>query len=211
LPNNHFTHKRDSHYKKAKKEGYRARSAFKLIEIQKKYNIFKRVFYILDLGCAPGSWLQVAKLFAEQNLKKYNDQYYHRDHYIILGVDIKNVSPLDNVKIINADITEPDLTVKIELYFQNKLDLIVSDISISKTGNKFTDHLKQINLCYTVLELAKKLLKNKGTLVLKTFQGTDFNKFIDNMKKDYLFVKSYKPQSSKKKSNEIYIIGLQKI
>ena len=211
MPNNHFTHKRDSHYKKAKKEGYRARSAFKLIEIQKKYNIFKRVFYILDLGCAPGSWLQVAKLFAEQNLKKYNDQYYHRDHYIILGVDIKNVSPLDNVKIINADITEPDLTVKIELYFQNKLDLIVSDISISKTGNKFTDHLKQINLCYTVLELAKKLLKNKGTLVLKTFQGTDFNKFIDNMKKDYLFVKSYKPQSSKKKSNEIYIIGLQKI
>ena len=203
-------HKNDPYYKQAKKKGYRARSAYKLLDIQKRYKIFKRAFYILDLGSAPGSWLQVSKKFAEDNLEKYRDQYYHRDHYKIMGVDIKTVTPIENVKLIKMDFTKPGFNNEVNLFFQDKLDLILSDASISKTGNKFTDHLKQINLCYEILDLVRKCLKFKGNLVIKAFQGIDFNKFINNMKKEFKLLKAFKPQSSKKKSNEIYLIGLQK-
>lgn len=210
MTNNHTNHKKDPHYQKAKKEGFRARSAYKLLDIQKRYNIFKRAFYILDLGSAPGSWLQVAKRFAEDNLTKYNDQYYHRGHYKILGVDIKKVSPIENIDLLIMDFTNPEFYYKVQLYFQTKIDLIISDASINKIGNKFSDHLKQINLCYKILDLAKTHLKYKGVLVLKTFQGSDFNKLVKKIKKEFRILKALKPRSSKKKSNEIYLIGLQK-
>jgi len=211
MANNREFHKKEPFYKQAKKEGYRARSAFKLIDIQKRFNIFKRAFYILDLGCAPGSWLQVAKKLAEENIDKYKDQFYHRDHYKIMGVDVKNVSPIDNIDIIKADITSPEIQENIDFFFKNKLDLIISDASIKKTGNKFTDHIRQLNLCYTILEIVKKNLKFKGNMVIKLFQGSDFNKFAKDMKIFFRNVKSYKPKSSKKQSNEIFLVGLQKI
>lgn len=210
MTNNKANHKLDPHYQKAKKEGYRARSAYKLLDIQKKYNIFKRAFNILDLGSAPGSWLQVAKKFAEDNIIKYNDKYYHRDSYMILGVDIKKVSPIENVIVLRTDFTEPIFQNKIESFFNDKIDLILSDASVNKSGNKFTDHLKQIHLCYAILELAKAHLKYKGVLVMKTFQGSDYDSLIRKFKPEFRIVKAFKPGSSKKKSNEIYIIGLQK-
>ncbi|MFX0080255.1 MAG: SAM-dependent methyltransferase [Candidatus Hodarchaeota archaeon] len=203
-------HKGDSYYHKAKREGFRARSAYKLFDIQNKYNIFKRAFYILDLGSAPGSWLQVVKKFAEENISKYNDQYYHRDHYKILGVDIKKITPIENIDFLNMDFTNPEFTEKVQSYFQTKIDLLLSDASIKKIGNKFSDHLNQVNLSYKVLDLSKVLLKHKGILVLKTFQGSDFNKLVTKTKADFKVLKTFKPRSSKKKSNEIYLIGLQK-
>ncbi len=204
-------HKQESFYKQAKKEGFRARSAYKLFEIQKRFNIFKRAFYILDLGSAPGSWLQVAKKFAEENIDKYKDQFYHRDHYKIMGVDIKNVALIENIKIIKADLTEQEFQAQIDSFFKSKLDLILSDASIKKTGNKFTDQIKQINLCNTILNLVEKNLKHKGILVIKAFQGSDFDSFARKMKHIFRFLKSYKPKSSKKKSNEIFLVGLNKI
>ncbi|MBA7514107.1 Ribosomal RNA large subunit methyltransferase E [subsurface metagenome] len=93
-------HKKDAVYKQAKRKGYRARSAFKLLDLQKRFTIFKRAFYILDLGSTPGSWLQVAKKFAEENLLKYNDKYYHRDHYKIMGIDIKHITPIENINTV---------------------------------------------------------------------------------------------------------------
>lgn len=210
MTNNKTSHKQDPHYQKAKKEGYRARSAYKLLEIQKRYNIFKRAFYILDLGCAPGSWLQISKKFAEDNLIKYDDQYYHRNEYKILGVDFKKVSPIENIVTLQMDFTKPMFQNKIESFFHDKIDLILSDASINKTGNKFSDHIKQINLCHKILELAKIYLKFKGVLVMKAFQGTDFNSFVAKMKSEFRLSKTFKPSSSKKKSNEIYLIGIQK-
>ncbi len=203
-------HKQEQFYKQAKKEGYRARSAYKLIDIQNRFNIFKRSFYILDLGCAPGSWLQVAKKYTEDNLTKYEDQFYHRDHYKIMGIDVNKVSPIENIYIIQKDLTLPEVQEQIESYFQNKLDLILSDASIKKIGNKFTDHIKQLNLCYDILRIVKKNLKYKGNVVIKAFQGSDFEKLAIEMKKIFRFLKSYKPASSKKKSNEIFLIGLHK-
>jgi 23S rRNA (uridine2552-2'-O)-methyltransferase len=210
LTNNKINHKRDPHYQRAKKEGYRARSAYKLLDIQKRYNIFKRAFNILDLGCAPGSWLQVVKNYAEENIIKYNDQYYHRDSYTIVGVDIKKVSPINNVIVLKLDFTEPIFQNKIESIFDDKIDLILSDASVNKTGNKFTDHLQQINLCYKILEIVKINLKYKGILVMKTFQGSDYDSLITKFKPEFRILRTYKPKSSKKKSNEIYLIGLQK-
>jgi 23S rRNA (uridine2552-2'-O)-methyltransferase len=210
LTDNHKIHKKDPYYQQAKIENYRARSAYKLLDIQRKYKIFKRAFYILDLGCAPGSWLQVTKKFVVDNLNKYNDQYYHRDHYKILGVDVKRVSPIEDVLYINADFTKPDFNNNLETYFQTKIDLILSDASINKSGNMFSDQLKQIKLCLKILELTKAHLKYKGSLVMKVFQGSDFNELFKKAKNNFRILKAFKPQSSKKKSNEIYLIGLLK-
>ena len=210
MSDNHRFHKNESYYKRAKNEGYRARSAYKLLDIQKRYNIFKRAFFILDLGSAPGSWLQVAKRIAEDNLEKYKDLYYHRECYKIMGVDIKSITPVENVKIINMDFTTPEFNNEIESFFQDKLDLILSDASISKIGNKFTDQIRQINLCYDILTLVQKYLKYNGNLVMKAFQGSDFDKLTKNIKTEFKILKIFKPQSSKKKSNEIYLLGLQK-
>ena len=211
MTNNRKLYRKEHFYKRAKKEGYRARSAYKLLDIQKRFNIFKRAFYILDLGSAPGSWLQVAKKFAEENLEKYKDQYYHRDHYKILGVDIKNVTPIDKIHIIKADLTKLEIQEQICFYFTDKIDLVLSDASIKKSGNKFTDHLKQLNLCNEILKIAKKCLKVKGNVVIKAFQGSDINNFEKNLKSKFRFLKSYKPKSSQKKSNEIFFVGLNKI
>ncbi len=204
-------HRRDPHYKSAKQEGYRARSAFKLLEIQKRFNIFKRAFYILDLGCAPGSWLQVARKFSEENIEKYNDQYYHRDHYKIMGVDIKKTTLIEKIKLVQEDFTKPKFIDELNAFFPEKLDLILSDASINKSGNKFSDQIRQINLCLKIIDLTKKNLKINGSLVIKVFQGTDFNNFFKKVKQEFKYLKSYKPKSSKKTSNEIYLIGLQKI
>ena len=106
-------HKADKHYKKAKREGYRARSAYKLLDIQKRFNVFKRAFYILDLGSAPGSWLQVCQEKAEKNLQKYQDKHYHRDHYKIMGVDLKHVSPIEGTKTLRMDFTESEFIKRV--------------------------------------------------------------------------------------------------
>jgi len=210
MPRNAEEHKKDAVYKKAKREGYRARSAFKLLDIQNRYKIFKRVFYILDLGSAPGSWLQVAKKYSEINLTKYFDKFYHRDHYKIMGVDIKKLTAIENIEIVKMDFTTPEFIIEVSKYFEGeKLDLILSDASIKKSGNKFSDQAKQTKLCFSILEITK-ILKFKGNFVIKTFQGADFDSFYTKMKRNFMVVKSLKPKSSNKKSNEIYLIGLKK-
>jgi len=205
-----FNHKNENFYAKAKKQGYRARSAYKLFDIQNKYNIFKRAFFILDIGSAPGSWLQVAKKFAEENLTKYQDQHYHRKEYKILGVDIKKISPIEQVDTMRSDITDPTSIKEIQDYLSgDKFDLILSDASIKKSGNKFSDQVRQAKLCLKILDILY-ILKSKGNFVIKLFQGEDFKRVHRTMKTKFHFVKSYKPRASSKKSNEIYIIGLNK-
>ncbi|MFX1496606.1 MAG: SAM-dependent methyltransferase [Promethearchaeota archaeon] len=203
-------HSKETYYKEAKQKGYRARSAFKLLEIQKRFNVFKRAYYILDLGSAPGSWLQVSKEFAIRNLEKYNDTYYSRDHFKIMGVDIKKLSSIEDIETIVMNIHDEDLREKIDEYFEGeKIDLILSDASINKSGNKFSDQARQIQLCYEILSLTR-FLKIRGNCVIKLFQGKDFEAFFKDFKNHFFQVKSFKPKASKKKSNEIYLIGLKK-
>ncbi|MGV9171822.1 MAG: SAM-dependent methyltransferase [Promethearchaeia archaeon] len=205
-------HKRDKFYKKAKREHYRARSAYKLLDIQKRFSIFKRAFYIIDIGSHPGSWLQVSKDYAERNLDKYkNDKYYSLDHYKILGVDKKHVSPIEGVETVKMDATEPEFRQKIRDFFSGKqVDLILSDASIKKIGNQFSDHVRQINLCSKVLNLTLEFLKRQGSLVVKAFRGQDFPKFRNKVKSLFQRVSVYKPRASKTHSNEIYIVAKKK-
>ncbi len=210
--NDSYRHKRDPHYIKAKKEGYRARSAYKLLNIHKRFKIFKRAFYILDIGSAPGSWLQVAKQYAERNMEKNNDSHYSRDHFKIMGADLKHISPIEGVKVVRVDFRNPEFKDQISEFFNNKkLDLILSDASIKKSGNHFSDHIQQIKLCYKVLDIAKRFLRVEGNLVIKLFQGPDMKVIKEDLKKYFRFVKVYKPKASKNKSNEIYVICLKKI
>ncbi len=203
-------HKRDPHYKLAKKKGYRARSAFKLLEFQRRFNIYKRAFYILDLGSVPGSWLQVSKQKAEKNLELYKDQFYHRDHFKIMGADVKRVSPIEGIKTVKMDITTPEFQNEIEAFFEDELDLILSDASIKKSGIKFSDCVNQTRLCFKILDIVKKNLKSKGNFVIKCFQGEDLNKFHKSLRRLFTEVQTFKPKSSRKGSNETYLIALNK-
>ncbi len=198
--NRSYKHKRNKYYIKAKKEGYRARAAYKLIDIQKRFNIFKNAKTIVDIGSAPGSWLQVAKKYAESQSQDYR----------ILGVDINHITPIEGVKILKMDATSSKFKSQLESYFKKPIDLIISDASINKSGNQFSDHIRQIRLCYQILDLSKQFLKPKGNLVLKAFQGTDFNKLYKDLKRYFQNVNTYKPSASKKKSNEMFFVCYRK-
>ena len=210
MKNNPKSHRQEYHYNKAKYEGYRARSAYKLLEIQQRFNIFKRAFYILDLGSAPGSWLQVAKSIAEENVRKYNDQFYHRDHFKIMGVDVKKLTPIEDIYIIQMDLTDSLIKKEIITFFEgNQIDLIISDASINKSGNRINDQVRQVNLCREILKLSE-YLKTRGILIIKLFQGSDFDDFFQTMKEIFIDIRTFKPKASYKKSNETYLIGLKK-
>lgn len=196
--NRSHRHKKNKYYRKAKKEGYRARSAYKLIDIQKSFNIFRNARNIVDIGSEPGSWLQVAKKYVGDQLEDNK----------ILGVDLDHVSPIEGVKILQMDATSSEFREQITSYFQEPIDVIVSDASIDKSGNKFNDHIRQIQLCYKILELAQDYLKKNGNLVLKAFQGPDFNKLYDKLRRNFNMAKAYKPKGSKKSSNEMYFVCL---
>ncbi|MBN1802915.1 MAG: RlmE family RNA methyltransferase [Candidatus Lokiarchaeota archaeon] len=204
-------HRKDPHYKQAKRENYRARSAYKLLDINKRFNVFKRAFYILDIGATPGSWLQVARKFAEENISLYKDGFYHRDNFKIMGVDLKSVTPVEDVKIIKMDVRNPAFLEEVRSFFGGKIDLLLSDASIKKSGIKFQDDVNQIKLCNKILEIGNEIIRNKGAMVIKVFQGSDFDEFYASMKNKFRLMKSYKPKGSRKNSNEIYLIGMKKI
>jgi len=127
-----------------------------------------------------------------------------------MGVDVKRLAPIEDIKILKMDFTSPEFQVEINNYFNGeKLDLILSDASINKSGNKFSDQARQIKLCFNILKLTQNL-KIKGNFLIKVFQGADFENFYKKMKQQFIVVRSLKPKSSNKKSNEIYLIGLKK-
>ncbi len=189
----------EDHYsRKAKKERYPARSVYKLKEIQKKHGLIKKGDKVLDLGCAPGSWL----LYAAQ---------LTGDDGEVVGVDLKEV-PVKvpgHARIIQSDIldsgNEPDLS------FGRGFDVVLSDMAPSTTGNKHVDNARSYNLCQAALSIAREVLLPNGAFVCKIFQGEDFNEFSGATKKLFKSCRIFKPRSSKKASREIYIIGLGKI
>lgn len=185
--------KKEHFYKQAKKEGYRARSSYKLLQVDKLHHIFKNKSVILDLGCAPGGWLQVI----QQKAKKA----------YILGIDLEKIHEISGVEFIQGDITKNEDIKLIEDKIPSKADLIVSDCSPSVSGVWSVDHARQLDLVYAAFILAKKLLKVSGIFVCKMFQGEDLNKFIKELKAEFFYVALYKPKASRKKSSEIYAIA----
>lgn len=180
--------RKDYYYTKAKKEGLRARSSFKLIEIQSKYNIIKKDDRVLDIGCAPGSWLQIAK------------RYSHN----ITGVDIVSIKPIEGVKFILGSIQDKEVLEQLK----DKFDVVLSDIAPKTSGIRNIDQYKSLELSRDSFLIAKKHLKPKGNFVVKTFQSHDTEELVAEIKRSFEFVKRYTPQSTREGSKEIFIVAL---
>lgn len=188
----------EDHYsRRAKKERFPARSVFKLQEIQSKHHLIKKGDKVLDLGCAPGSWLLYAA-----NLTGNKGQ--------VVGIDLKPVTEKvpSHVRIYTGDILTLD-----DRFFESlgkDFNVVVSDMSPATTGNKHVDSARSFNLCQAALSIAQTLLIPGGSFVCKIFQGEDFKEFSDSVRSVFKSHKIFKPQSSRKASKEIYIIGLGK-
>ena len=183
--------RKDTYFQKAKKEGYRGRASYKLLQIQQKYKIIKEGDSILDIGCAPGAWLQVAKKLTQGN---------------IVGVDLVKIKPIKGVTFIQGDILEEETQNKIK----DKFNTILSDIAPKTSGIKKIDQELSHDLTEMSFEITKTHLKKGGNFVVKTFQSQKTNELIKEIKKHFKQVKTYTPKATRQGSKEIYIIALLK-
>ncbi len=190
---------RDRYFKKAKEEGFAARSVFKLEEIDKKYKIFKPRQTVLDLGASPGSWSQYASKMVGSGGR-------------VLGVDLSPVTvKLDNAVFIQADLRDLNLEeIFKEHGFQPPFDLVMSDMAPKTTGIRMTDQARSMELCELALDVARRFLKKDGHFVCKLFHSDDFGKLRDEIKKSFAKCEAVKPDSTRKISKEIFLVGISK-
>ncbi len=184
--------KRDIYVRQSKVDGYRARSAYKLIEIDKKFKIFKNGMFILDIGAAPGSWSQYASKIIKNGK--------------IISIDLKEISPIDNGIHIKGDFTEPDIQEKIKENVTKEFDVVMSDMAVNTTGVKNLDSIQTGELCKEAMTFSKKVISSKGYFISKIFMGSTFNEIVALGKKIFKEVKVFKPISSRKESKESFII-----
>ncbi|RLF40599.1 MAG: 23S rRNA (uridine(2552)-2'-O)-methyltransferase [Thermoplasmata archaeon] len=187
--------KEDYFYRKAKKEGYRARSSFKLKQIQQRFNIIHRNDTIVDLGAAPGGWSQVALELVGPN-------------GLVIGVDLDMIQPISNVIFIQGDITNPETINRIKNAIGDKTaDVVLSDMSPDISGIYSIDHARSVYLCEKALEVARELLRDGGNFVCKIFMGSEYENFIKEVKRWFNQVKPFTPPASRRSSSETYIIA----
>jgi 23S rRNA (uridine2552-2'-O)-methyltransferase len=182
---------RDQFFKKSKTLGYRSRASFKLIELNQKFKFIKKNSNLLDLGCCPGSWTQVASSLITNGK--------------ILAIDIKDMDPIKGVKFMKRDILIQKTKDEVVKYFNKNLDVIISDMAADTTGNKSLDSIRTNLLCAEVIDFSKKILKPKGVLVSKLFMGDDFIEVKNLAKSTFQNVNFFKPESSRRVSKETYL------
>ena len=187
--------KREHFYKEAKRVGYRARSAFKLKQIQKRFNVIKKGDTVIDLGAAPGGWSQIAKeLVGEQGT--------------VIGIDLSPIEPINGITFLQGDLTEDSTIHKIrQIVGGDKADVLLSDTSPNISGNYSVDHARSIYLCEHSLKLTAPLLKSGGNFVCKVFTGEDLQEFTKKIHQRFKIVKQFSPAASRKSSSEIYVIA----
>ncbi|MGO9388018.1 MAG: RlmE family RNA methyltransferase [Methanobacterium sp.] len=189
--------KHDEYHKKAKKENYYSRASYKLLQLNTKFRIIKKGDYVVDLGAAPGGWSQVA-------LEKVGE------YGLVVGVDLERIKPIENEGTfvgIRGDFTDEDILKRIEYVTGKKVDVILSDASPKLSGIKDIDQLRSLELAENALKISKSVLKNHGILVIKAFQGEEFDNILKKIKMEFKIVKTTKPPSSKKKSVEMYVVA----
>ncbi len=184
--------RRDIYVRKSKLEGYRSRAIYKLKEIDDKFKIIKNGIKVVDLGSAPGSWSQY---LAE---KSKNSK--------IVSIDLKKVDKIDKVHHLIGDFLDEKNQILISNFFQDKLDLVVSDMAVNTTGNKNLDAISTGELTLNAMNFSIKYLNKNGSFLSKIFMGSTFNEIVKNAKKNFNEVKIYKPPSSRKDSKESFII-----
>ncbi|MER2013578.1 MAG: SAM-dependent methyltransferase [Methanobrevibacter sp.] len=187
----------DPYYKRAKQEDYRSRASYKLKQLDKKFKIIKEGNTVVDLGAAPGGWSQVA-------LEKVGEEG------MVVGVDLNRFKKFheENYYGMRGDFTTPEVQEKIMKIIGGKAKVVMSDASPSLSGIKNIDQLRSIDLTNAVIGIADNILEAKGNLVMKVFQGPEYKQMLDSLKGKYRQVKTTKPPSSRKKSSEMYVVGL---
>ena len=184
--------RRDIYVKKSKQEGFRSRAVYKLQEINDKHKILKNGFSVIDLGAAPGGWSQ----FVIQKYKKCK----------LLSIDLKEMEPIGNSYQIIGDFNEQLSKEKIINYFNEKVDLVMSDMAVNTTGNKNLDSVVTGELCLEAIRFSKDQLKQNGSFISKIFMGSSFNEILGEAKLTFKETNIYKPPSSRKESKESFII-----
>lgn len=182
---------RDAVYRKSVKEGFRARSAYKLLDINTRFNIIRRTDNVVDLGCAPGSWLQVLKTLTDGKL---------------CGVDLNPVAPLEGVVTIMGDFTTPEVQEQVRAAMPS-VNVVVCDASPHLSGAKAYDQARITALNEDALNFAATLLKQGGNLVMKSFQGTDFNELVELVKARFYSVRVIRSSATRRGSTECYIVA----
>ena len=189
--------KREYYYKKAKEENYRSRATYKLVQANEKYGFIRRDDVVVDLGSAPGGWIQAARKMTGKN-------------GFVLGIDLKPIDPFtqEYVRTIIADFTEPEIVEQIRSFLPREADVVISDAAPNITGIWEVDQAKQIDLANKAMEIAQSILRPSGNFFVKLFEGEMFNEFILAAKELFETVKIVKPQASRAKSSEMYLLAL---
>ena len=184
----------DPYVAQAKRDGYRSRAAYKLIELQEKFGFFKPGQNIVDLGAAPGGWTQVA-------------QEYMKDKGHVVGIDLLPIEPIAGAVFLEKDFTEDDAPDLLIAEMNGKADVVMSDMAANTTGHASTDHLRIMMLCEMAYDFAIQVLKPGGAFLCKVRQGGTEGELLKTMKKDFEVVKHAKPDSSRKGSAESYVVA----
>ena len=189
--------KNEFYYKKAKAENYRSRATYKLVQANEKYQFIKRGDVVVDLGAAPGGWIQAARKVTGKP-------------GFVLGIDLKPIEPFtqEYIRTIIADLTDPGIVPEILSFLPRKADVVISDAAPNITGVWEVDHACQIDLATKALGIAQCIMHPGGNFFVKVFQGGLLDEFIETVKASFETVKIVKPQASRSKSSEMYILAL---
>jgi 23S rRNA (uridine2552-2'-O)-methyltransferase len=182
----------DRFFQQAKREGYRARSAYKLLEINEKFQLLRPGAHVLDLGAAPGSWSQVVVRLGRAAQ--------------IFAIDIQAIEPLAGVETLQADITAPETAERIAAAFPQGIDLVLSDVAPATSGVSFVDQARSAQLAQAALQLASRFLRRNGAFVVKIFQGEDFRDFVAQAREHFEAVRVYRPEASRSESTEHFVV-----
>ena len=184
--------RRDIYVRRSKVEGYRARSVYKLIEIDEKFKIFKGGISVIDIGAAPGSWSQYASKVVKSGK--------------IISIDLKKMEEIQNTTQIQGDFTDLEIQEQIKSHLKKGSDVVMSDMAVNTTGIKNIDSIQTGELCKEALIFSKDVISEKGFFISKIFIGSTFNEIVALGKKFFKDVKVFKPKSSRKDSKESFII-----
>lgn len=186
----------DSYYKKAKQEGYRSRAAYKLIELQERFHIFRPGDYMVDLGAAPGGWLQVAAKFVGPSGK-------------VIGIDLQAIAPLSHksVILVQGDVTTREAEERIKEHFSRAADCVISDLSPKLSGIRDADEARSLELNRVALEVTKRLLRPGGSFLIKSFVNQELRAFSAEIERSFRSLERTRPDASRKSSSEIYLFA----
>jgi 23S rRNA (uridine2552-2'-O)-methyltransferase len=183
----------DPYFRRAKEEGYRARSAYKLLQIQERFHVLHRGDTVLDLGAAPGSWSQVAtRLVGSDGL--------------VIAVDLQPIEPIEDVLTIQGDMTSADVQEELAAAAGGPVDIVLSDAAPNVSGIRLRDHAFSIALVYSALDIAQRLLRPGGSFVAKVFEGEDFAQLLVDLRNRFQRVKPFYPDATRREGYEIFVV-----